>query len=213
MPEHVLTAEAPGGGRHPALLPGEGALVANAVERRRREFAEGRDCAHRVLAALGWAGFPVLSGANREPLWPPGVLGSITHCEGYVAAAAARVSDLGSIRSLGIDAEVRAPLGPEVARLVLTPEEQRRTSSSGDATLVTAHFSAKEAVYKSWFPLTGRWLDYQDAELDLDPASGRFEVRLLPSVSEPPEALRFSGRVAAGAKHVFAVATATVISS
>ncbi len=211
VPEHVLTADSRGGGgRHSSLLPGEQALVANAVERRRREFAEGRDCAHRVLAGLGWAGFAVLAGPNREPLWPPGVVGSITHCEGYVAAAAARVADLGSIRSLGIDAEVRVPLGPEVSRLVLTEDERRRTSRSGDATLATAYFGAKEAVYKSWFPLTGRWLDYQDAELDLDPAAGNFDVRLLPSAPEPAGGLLFGGRVALSATHVFAVATATL---
>jgi 4'-phosphopantetheinyl transferase EntD len=210
VPEHVLTAEGQAGGRDPALVPEERPLVANAVERRRREFAEGRDCAHRVLAGLGWAGFPVLSGGNREPLWPPGVIGSITHCEGYVAAAAGRVADLGSIRGLGIDAEVRVPLTPEVSRLVLTDSEQRRTSTAGDPTLATAVFSAKEAVYKCWFPLTGRWLDYRDAELDLDLASGRFAVRLLHSAPEPAGGLLISGRMATSAKHVFAVATATL---
>jgi 4'-phosphopantetheinyl transferase EntD len=208
VPDHVLTAEGHPESRDPVLLPEERALIANAVEGRRREFAQGRDCAHRVLAALGWADFPVLRGANREPLWPPGVVGSITHCEGYVAAAAARRADLGSIRALGIDAEVRAPLGPEVSRLVLTANEQRRLGRASDDTLGTAVFSAKEAVYKCWYPLTGRWLDYQDAEVDLDPASGRFRVRLLPSASGPPAGLVFLGRVAADAAHVFSVATA-----
>lgn len=210
MPDHVLTAEAQAGGPDPALLPGEQPLVAKMAERRRREFARGRDCAHRVLSRLGWGGFPILIGANREPLWPPGVVGSITHCEGYVAAVAARVADLGAVRGIGIDAEVRAPLPPEVIRLVLTTVEQRWADREPDATLATALFSAKEAVFKCWFPSTGRWLDYQDAELDLDPSSGTFGVRLLPSAPEPPEGLLLSGRFATSATHLFAVATAAV---
>lgn len=210
VPDHVLVAQWQGGGRHPEVLPEERALVARAVERRRREFAQGRDCAHRVLAELGWVDFPVLSGPDREPLWPPGVVGSITHSEGYVAAAVARVADLGSIRGLGIDAEVRAPLGPEVSRLVLTENEQRRLGGAADSLMATTLFSAKEAVYKCWFPLTGRWLDYRDAEIDLDPATGRFEVRLLASAPDPPAGLLLSGRSASSAQHVFAVATAAL---
>jgi 4'-phosphopantetheinyl transferase EntD len=213
VPDHVVTAESRPGGRHPALLPEERPLVANAVERRRREFEEGRDCAHRVLSRLGWAGFPVLSGKNREPLWPPGVIGSITHCDGYVAAAAGRVADLRGIRGLGIDAEVRSPLAPEVGRLVLTEREQVLMSTPEGATHATSIFSAKEAIYKCWFPLTGRWLDYQDAEIDLDVGTGRFEVRLLPSAAGPPgeQQLSFAGTLGQSATHIFTVVTARVL--
>lgn len=35
----------------------------------------------------------------------------------------------------------------------------------------------KEAVYKVWSPLTGRWLDYGDADVRLSP-DGTFTVRL-----------------------------------
>lgn len=213
VPEHVFTAEGRVGGPSRALFPEELPLVAHAVERRRREFAEGRDCAHRTLARLGWARFPVLSGASREPLWPPGVIGSITHCEGYVAAAAGRVAELGQIRGLGIDAEVRAPLSPEVSRLVLTERERGRISAAGDATLATAVFSAKEALYKCWFPLTGQRLDYQEAEIDLDPSRGCFTVRLHPLEAHAPEMRRLvlGGNLALSAVHVFTVATARVL--
>ena len=40
-------------------------------------------------------------------------------------------------------------------------------------------FSAKESVYKAWFPLTGKWLDFEEAELDIDPFGGTFDARLL----------------------------------
>jgi 4'-phosphopantetheinyl transferase superfamily len=39
-------------------------------------------------------------------------------------------------------------------------------------------FSAKEAVYKAWYPLTGRWLGFKHACLTIDPA-GAFAATLL----------------------------------
>lgn len=208
VPEHVVTAAGPGCCGPEVLLRAERELVANAVERRRREFAAGRACAHRVLARLGWDGYPVLSGAAREPLWPPGIAGSITHCEGYAAAAAARLGDLGAIRGFGIDAEVRASLPPDVTRMVLGERERALVGGADGAGLATAIFSAKEAVYKCWFPLTGRWLDYRDAEIEPNLGSGTFEVRLLPRAPRPPQPFVFSGRMALSQSHVFAVAMA-----
>ena len=40
-------------------------------------------------------------------------------------------------------------------------------------------FSAKEAVYKAWFPLVGEWLDHQQAAIILDPQDGTFTALLL----------------------------------
>jgi 4'-phosphopantetheinyl transferase EntD len=40
-------------------------------------------------------------------------------------------------------------------------------------------FSAKESVYKAWFPLTRRWLGFEEACVSIDPADGSFTARLL----------------------------------
>jgi 4'-phosphopantetheinyl transferase EntD len=40
-------------------------------------------------------------------------------------------------------------------------------------------FSAKESVYKAWFPLTGEWLGFEEAELTLDPSGKTFDVTIL----------------------------------
>lgn len=45
-------------------------------------------------------------------------------------------------------------------------------------------FSAKEAVYKAWFPLTGRWLGFEDAEVSVDADAGTFRAVL--RVEAPP---------------------------
>ena len=40
-------------------------------------------------------------------------------------------------------------------------------------------FSAKESVYKTWFPLARCWLDFESADVVIDPRGGTFTVRLL----------------------------------
>ncbi len=101
LPPAVRAAESLGDEEPPPPLGAEAELVARAVEKRRREFAGGRDCARRALAALGIAPLAILSGERGEPLWPEGVVGAITHCAGYRGSAVARA---GEVAALGIDA-------------------------------------------------------------------------------------------------------------
>jgi 4'-phosphopantetheinyl transferase EntD len=176
LPAEVVTVEAAEADWTAPLLPEEEPLVARAIEKRRREFSAGRACARRALARLGFPGFPLLVGPRREPLWPPGIVGAITHCRGYCAAAVARVED---VRSLGIDAELRAPLPDGVAELVCTEPERRWTAALDGDHWGTLVFSAKESVYKTWYPVARRWLDYKDAELTVEPERGCFSARIL----------------------------------
>ena len=161
------------------LFPEEAALVARAVEKRRLEFATARWCAHKALADLGYPATPILHGPKNEPLWPDGVIGALTHCDGYRAAAVARTGELAAI---GIDAEPHRELPAGVLETVARPEEIPAL-----AALASQHpkthwdklmFSAKESVYKAWFPLARRWLDFQDATLRFDPAERTFVAEL-----------------------------------
>jgi 4'-phosphopantetheinyl transferase EntD len=176
--------------------------VVRAVPRRRAEFALGRHCARTALARLGASDGPLLSGSRREPLWPEGFRGSITHCDGYGAAAVARARDVASV---GIDAELHGPLPEGVLALVADADERGwiagRTGDgvSWDKVL----FSAKESVYKAWFPLTGRWLGFEEAHLTFDPEAGTFRADVL----VPAERARFDGRFAVGGGLVFTAAT------
>lgn len=161
------------------LFPDEQALVAQAVPKRRHEFATGRRCARAALAELGYPPVSLLTGPDRAPLWPDGVVGSITHTTGYRAAAVARTSQLSSV---GIDAEPHQPLPGEVLHLIASPVEAQAV-----AALLEEHpgvrwdrllFCAKECVYKAWYPLTGRWLDFLEAVVTLDPATSTFRADL-----------------------------------
>lgn len=164
----------------PFLFPEEADTVARAVDKRRREFATVRQCARTALAELGVPPVPILPGAKGAPRWPDGIVGSMTHCAGYRAAAVARSA---AVASLGIDAEPAAPLtDTDVLKLVSDETERAALADLGarhpgvpwDRLL----FSAKESVYKTWFPLTGRWLGFDEARVRLDP-DGSFTAALL----------------------------------
>ncbi|WP_433303506.1 4'-phosphopantetheinyl transferase family protein [Actinoplanes sp. CA-030573] len=177
-PNDVAVAEAFGDVPGEPVFPGEERLVATAVEARRREFVTGRRCAREALGKLGIAPVAIGTGPQREPLWPAGVAGAITHCPGYRAAAVTT-----KLAAVGIDAEPDEPLPSGVAEHIMTAGEPRMVAalSSDDPSVCWDRlvFSAKESIYKAWYPLTARWLDFSEAVLTVDPAAGTFEARLL----------------------------------
>lgn len=197
LPAGVASAEAFADPLDAALFPEEEALVARAVDKRRREFATGRSCARSALAALGVAPGPILRGERGAPQWPPGIVGSITHCAGYRAAAAARASDVAAI---GLDAEPDAPLPRGVLDMISLPEERAALRGlPAGACWDRLLFCAKESVYKAWFPLTRRWLGFEEARVTINAADGTFEARLLAEAPpEDPAPAGFSGRWLAG---------------
>jgi 4'-phosphopantetheinyl transferase EntD len=163
-----------------ALFPEEERSLGRAVDKRRREFATGRACAREALARLGVPSTAVGSGPHGEPLWPSGVVGSITHCEGYRACA---VAPARAVLTIGIDAEGDARLSDGVWAKVAHGGERDLRGATGPVRdgphLDAVLFSAKEAVYKAWFPLTGRRLGFDDVEVSLDLAAAEFRAKLL----------------------------------
>jgi 4'-phosphopantetheinyl transferase EntD len=169
--------------------------VENVGAKRRREFAAGRLCARRALSQLAVRDFSLLNGADRAPLWPEGIVGSITHCPGYCAAA---VAPDALAHSLGIDAEVSAPLAPRIVDRVCTRDERTKLR---ELPLIRGldwgklTFSAKESVYKCYFPLARTVLRFRDVELDFLPDAGCFSARLVrDDAPSAAGARRFSGR-------------------
>lgn len=160
-------------------LPEEEPLVAAAVEKRRREFTTVRHCARQALAELGVDPVPILTGERGAPIWPAGIVGSMTHCDGYRGAVLGRAS---AFATLGVDAEPHAPLPEGVLDAIALPAERARiaalSTARPDVSWDRLLFSAKESVYKAWFPLTRRWLDFAEADITIDPA-GTFVARLL----------------------------------
>jgi 4'-phosphopantetheinyl transferase EntD len=193
LPPSVASVDARGDARRATLWPGEQAAVARACERRRLEFTTVRTCARAALARLDIQPAAILADRHGAPVWPAGVVGSLTHCEGYRAAAVGRVPH---VKTIGIDAEPDQPLPEGVLRLVSLPEERAQLGRlagewpgvSWDRLL----FSAKEALYKAWFPLTHRWLGFEQALITFD-AAGRFTAAVR-EVRPAGDLTGFSGR-------------------
>jgi 4'-phosphopantetheinyl transferase EntD len=174
LPRAVMIAESRDMRTDGVLLPEEASTLGQVSDLRRREFTEGRVCARRALADLGYPPVPILPGPDRAPLWPLGIIGSITHCDGYCAAAVAYKSRFAAI---GIDAEPDAALPEDVFERITVVEERiwlhGRPAALNWARLL---FSAKESVFKAWFAVTGQWLDFTDACVTFDPWKGCFRA-------------------------------------
>jgi 4'-phosphopantetheinyl transferase EntD len=179
LPATVASAEAFADPPDALLFPEEEAVIRRAVDKRRREFTTARVCARRALEDLGLPPTPILPGERGAPQWPYGVVGSMTHCDGYRAAAVAWGTQ---VHAIGIDAEPHAPLPGGVLDTIALAGELRRLEELR-RTAPTVHwdrllFSAKECVYKAWFPVTRRWLGFEEADLVLR-RDGTFTARLL----------------------------------
>ncbi|MEV0407255.1 4'-phosphopantetheinyl transferase superfamily protein [Actinoallomurus sp. NPDC050550] len=185
LPPEAAAEETYGDAPATTLFPEEEALLARAVDKRRREFTTVRACARAALARLDVAPAPILPGESRAPIWPAGIVGSMTHCDGYRASAVARARDL---LTIGIDAEPNGPLPDGVLEAVSRPEERAwladLLAAEPDVRWDRLLFSAKESVYKAWFPLTRRWLGFEGASVTVDPEAGTFAAALTVT---PPE--------------------------
>jgi 4'-phosphopantetheinyl transferase EntD len=162
FPSGVVAAELRAPGDASLLLPGEAESVSNAVPERIQEFAAGRLCARRALARFDVTDFPVRVARDRQPMWPPFLVGSITHTVGLCAAA---VAERARVIALGLDSEVvgavKTHLWPSICAAAemawidtLHPDER--------AEAVAMIFSAKEAFYKCQYPLVGERLNFHD---------------------------------------------------
>lgn len=157
------------------LFPEELQLVAAAVEKRRLEFSQGRQCARAALRRLGLSDGPLLTGSQREPLWPTGVVGSITHTTGLCVAAVAWQRRYSGV---GIDVEPDEPLTLPVAERIATEAEMSALRSMPPLLAARLIFSAKEAFYKCQFYRTRQFLGFFDVAIELEP-EGEFSARLL----------------------------------
>jgi len=180
LPATVIAVEAREDAAGVVLFAAEEAAIGQAVEKRRREFTTARACARAALSQLGLPAAAITSGERGEPRWPAGVVGSITHCDGYRACAIARSTEMATI---GIDAEPHGALPEGVLGEIATAQElcwlRERRREMPNVHWDRLLFSAKESVYKAWFPLVRRWLGFEDAVLEVDAHAQTFTARLL----------------------------------
>jgi 4'-phosphopantetheinyl transferase EntD len=138
----------------------------HATQKRQREFLAGRWCAEQTLQCLGAGSTHVAMAEDRAPIWPDGVVGSITHTGDLAAAAVAWVAD---IAGLGIDSEqiVDPAAARDIADICMVDEATLFKPAHGRSfcEFCTFVFSAKEAVFKCLFPLTRKFLEFSDVRI------------------------------------------------
>jgi len=166
FPAGAVAAELREPGCPALLLPAEAQFLGKALRKRAQEFAAGRVCARRLLAEFGIRDFPLAVAEDRQPLWPDGIVGSITHTTGFCAAVVAQKNRLAAI---GLDCEIAAGVKPELWSAICTPDESLWLSSLPESErkpAATLIFSAKEAFYKCQYPLTRERLRFHDVSVE-----------------------------------------------
>ncbi|MEO0343618.1 MAG: 4'-phosphopantetheinyl transferase superfamily protein [Pseudomonadota bacterium] len=144
------------------LFETERASIASAIISRRDEFATGRAAARKALSALGFGEPPIPRAADRRPIWPAGVVGTISHSGGIASALVAKQSEYAGI---GLDIETAQPLKPNLHQRVLTPSERHILSTSAQASGVPRcmlNFVVKEAFYKAVYPISRKYFGFQE---------------------------------------------------
>jgi 4'-phosphopantetheinyl transferase EntD len=178
LPDDVVSVVASPRHECMPLLDEEADYVAsrNMHPRREDEFRAGRACAHEAMAGFGFDRWPLLPAPTREPQWPQGIVGSITHCRGYCAAAVASES---CCTGIGIDATAIESVGVVVAPIICSDEDLerlRRCAPAGRRLMLAMIFSAKESVFKAVFPSTRITFDFEHVAIRSDP-DGSFHAR------------------------------------
>jgi 4'-phosphopantetheinyl transferase EntD len=162
-----------------SFTPEEEAYIARVHSNRRLEFATGRHCALAALSALSCDAVALGREGDGRPRWPPGIVGSISHCERLCIAAVAREQ---AFAALGLDVEPRTPLPEGVLALVASSEEIAALPYNAIPALDrppfdTVLFSGKESVFKALYPEVGRFFGFEEISLALA-VDGSFEARL-----------------------------------
>ncbi|WP_102110520.1 4'-phosphopantetheinyl transferase family protein [Oceaniglobus roseus] len=176
------------------LLGLESKGLGRMVDTRQREFTAGRFAARRAMAELGVPPQPVLPGQDRAPVWPEGLVGSLSHCHRLCICALGRSPD---VRALGVDVEPNTILEAELLETVCTRSECDWLYRQRDETrgfLAKLLFSAKETAYKAQYPLTGAILDYHDIAVLPDLPRGRFWAAFTREVAMFEKGAELEGR-------------------
>lgn len=169
-----------------ALHPLELEVLGDAVSsKRRQDFTLGRCAARYALTRAGGGNnTPVLRGEGREPIWPTGLVGSISHGSGFGVAA---VAPQHIIPALGLDIQaIEDRYSDDLIARFADPDEFDwvRSDASKRTERAVKLFSAKESVFKALYPLGKVWFAFDVAHLTPIGSEDGFMAQVrLPSLS------------------------------
>lgn len=190
-----------------AVWPQEAPAIAQAVPKRRREFAAGRHCARAAMKSLGVDVQAVPSRADRSAHWPAGLIGSISH---DASSCIAILGHSGQFRGLGIDVEAAADLPQDLLGDICVPAEidwLMTLPARQRLTMARRIFCAKEAVFKAQFPLSGIFFGFDAVHIQLNPMTDGFVATFRQSVGQIAAATQVSGQCGSTGRHLLALVT------
>lgn len=185
-------------GSEQGLLDPEPLAVTRAISKRRTEFAAGRRAARMALTAADLPEVAIPQGRNRAPVWPTGVVGSISHDQRLAVAVVARSQ---SMSRLGIDIADASPFPKHLRDEILRTSAERALGGI-DARL---SFSAKEAVFKAFYPEVQRYFGFGAVEITPNLSGEHFTVTLREPLGSAPNASTFEGRAAIVGEHLVTI--------
>ena len=145
-----------------ALSNDERRHIGQAVESRQVAYSTGRYLAKRALGELGVPVESIPTHPSRRPIWPDGVVGSITHSRRYGIAVVCRCPGLVGV---GVDLELADRVTEDIAKSVMTEAEREADQGDWPPSAYTANFSAKEAVFKAVNPIVGLMVGFREVEI------------------------------------------------
>ncbi len=131
------------------------------------DFSTGRYCARNAMEALGISPQAVLMD-GRLPIWPEGIVGSISHSRKLCGAVAAR---LDCYYSVGLDIEEVSRFSPSLWNSICTDAELaelQQMQPEFRQNRVALLFAMKEAFYKFQFPITTQYLGFKDVTIQVE---------------------------------------------
>ncbi len=156
------------------LHPEEQALTRPMANKRLADFRASRYVASQALSQIGYNNFPVLINQHRGPVWPLGVVGSLSHCDGIALAV---VNSESAVQSIGVDIESYSAMAPNLYRMICDEQELQHLQQFAQPGLMAkVIFSVKESIYKCLNPLLKQWIDFKDVSIELDPVARKYKA-------------------------------------
>jgi enterobactin synthetase component D len=138
--------------------------IARMVVKRKHEFIQGRQLCRNALLKEGCEAERAYVKRNvREPVWPRGYIGTISHSDDYLAVSVK--ASVNARESIGIDIENPTSTSDKIEALLpcfSASELLLLTQVQGGMML---GFSLKEAIFKCFYRLCRQFIDFHDVEL------------------------------------------------
>ena len=174
--------------------------ITNYHPNRQKEFLLGRVCAskaHELYFGSELLELPM--DLDRSPVWPSGVVGSISHNQFWIGAAVAQSQNL---LGIGIDLEIMGRVKLELSRYIRSAEDLKTHEVLNANEILTIIFSAKESLYKALYPTVKSFFGFETAALkEIDLVNGTFKIELISKISShigpalgPSGRFKFEGR-------------------